>query len=71
MYLLLDSEYARNKFLMLLLRIDEICIPMTDNRGDVSGILKLIFVMLGKFAITAAYSTIYLYSAEIFPTAVR
>ncbi|KAK7115925.1 organic cation transporter protein-like [Littorina saxatilis] len=33
--------------------------------------LKLVFVMLGKFAITAAYSTIYLYSAEIFPTAIR
>ncbi|KAK7489264.1 hypothetical protein BaRGS_00019516 [Batillaria attramentaria] len=33
--------------------------------------LKLAFVMLGKFAITASYSTVYLYSAEIFPTAVR
>ena len=56
---------------MLLLQIYEISIPMTHNGGDVSVILKLIFVMLGKFAITAAYSTIYLYSAEIFPTAVR
>ncbi|PVD18674.1 hypothetical protein C0Q70_21224 [Pomacea canaliculata] len=35
------------------------------------GLLKLGFVMLGKFGITAAYSTIYLYSAEIFPTAIR
>ncbi|KAL8589119.1 hypothetical protein ACOMHN_017282 [Nucella lapillus] len=33
--------------------------------------LKLVFVMVGKFAITAAYSTIYLYSAEIFPTVIR
>ena len=34
-------------------------------------LLKLAFVMVGKFAITAAYSTVYLYSAEIFPTAIR
>ena len=33
--------------------------------------IKVGFVMLGKFAITGAYSTIYLYSAEMFPTCVR
>ena len=33
--------------------------------------LIITLAMLGKFGITGAYSTVYLMSAEIFPTAVR
>ncbi|GFN80514.1 solute carrier family 22 member [Plakobranchus ocellatus] len=33
--------------------------------------VRLTFVMMGKFAITGAYTTVYLYSAEIFPTSIR
>ncbi|RUS91567.1 hypothetical protein EGW08_000682 [Elysia chlorotica] len=33
--------------------------------------VRLTFVMLGKFAITGAYTTVYLYAAEIFPTSIR
>ncbi|KAK3802250.1 hypothetical protein RRG08_004538 [Elysia crispata] len=33
--------------------------------------VRLTFVMMGKFAITGAYTTVYLYAAEIFPTSIR
>ena len=35
------------------------------------GPLIIIFAMIGKFGISGAYSTVYLYSTEIFPTVVR
>ncbi|XP_005089749.1 solute carrier family 22 member 5 [Aplysia californica] len=41
-----------------------------EASSGMSGV-KIGFVMLGKFAITGAYTTVYLYSAEIFPTCIR
>ena len=33
--------------------------------------LLIILSMLGKLAITSSYGTVYIYSAELFPTSVR
>ena len=43
------------------------CIPA----GFASGTLQLILVLIGKFGASAAFSLIYVYTAELFPTEVR
>ncbi|XP_053319371.1 organic cation/carnitine transporter 2-like [Spea bombifrons] len=35
------------------------------------GILSIVLVMLGKFGITSAFSMVYVYTAELYPTVVR
>ncbi|XP_063301329.1 organic cation/carnitine transporter 2-like [Pelobates fuscus] len=35
------------------------------------GILSLVLVMLGKFGVTSAFSMVYVYTAELYPTVVR
>ncbi|XP_050401906.1 organic cation transporter protein isoform X1 [Patella vulgata] len=47
-----------------------VCPVSTDNGTSLIW-LKITFFMISKFAITGSYSTVYLYSAEIFPTVVR
>ena len=43
------------------------CIPA----GFTSGTGQLILVLIGKFGASAAFSLIYVYTAELFPTEVR
>nr|KAG5701350.1 hypothetical protein BaRGS_006124 [Batillaria attramentaria] len=42
----------------------------TDDGTDLTA-LKTTLVMVGKFGITGSYAALYLYGAEIFPTAIR
>ncbi|CAH2277013.1 solute carrier family 22 member 5 [Pelobates cultripes] len=35
------------------------------------GILSIVLVMLGKFGVTSAFSMVYVYTAELYPTVVR
>ncbi|XP_059179046.1 organic cation transporter protein-like [Physella acuta] len=44
---------------------------ISEKASDGLNDLRIAFVMIGKFAITGAYTTVYLYSAEIFPTSLR
>lgn len=42
------------------------CILISDLRA-----LSILLVMLGKFGITSAFSMVYVYTAELYPTVVR
>ncbi|XP_041370467.1 organic cation transporter protein-like [Gigantopelta aegis] len=46
-------------------------VPEYTESGVSLQSLKIGLVMLGKFGITGSYSTVYLFSAELFPTVVR
>lgn len=42
------------------------CVWISDLRA-----LSILLVMLGKFGITSAFSMVYVYTAELYPTVVR
>ncbi|XP_052766824.1 organic cation transporter protein-like [Mya arenaria] len=54
-----------------VMNIVTIFVPAETASGVNLQPLTITFAMIGKFGITGAYSTVYLMSAEIFPTSVR
>ncbi|KAK3588633.1 hypothetical protein CHS0354_021503 [Potamilus streckersoni] len=54
-----------------VMNIATVFIPQETDAGTDLRPLVITFVMIGKFGITGAYSTVYLYCTEIFPTVVR
>ncbi|XP_005090349.2 organic cation transporter protein [Aplysia californica] len=51
--------------------IAALLLPATAGDGSSLEWLQITLVMIGKFAVTGSYSTIYLYAAEVFPTVIR
>ena len=47
------------------------CMAMMFIDKDEDQLLSIVFPLAGKFALTGGYGGIYVYSAELFPTAIR
>ncbi|CAG5119100.1 unnamed protein product [Candidula unifasciata] len=58
-------------FLLMCGVMNIIAVLITEDATSGLSHLRIACVMVGKFAITGGYTTVYLYSAEIFPTSVR
>ncbi|KAL0967341.1 hypothetical protein UPYG_G00251030 [Umbra pygmaea] len=56
---------------MLFLAVGGLACLLTGFLSDDMSITRSVLAMVGKFGITASFSIIYIYSAEVFPTVIR
>ncbi|XP_069138043.1 organic anion transporter 3-like [Argopecten irradians] len=77
MELLLINRIGRRKTCILFhviagiaLTVSTICRTLSDGVGTI-GAISLVFNLVGKFGITGSFSTIFLYTPELYPTNLR
>ncbi|XP_047996361.1 organic cation transporter protein-like [Leguminivora glycinivorella] len=69
--LLVLDKFGRKKILILMYILSAcLCIGLSFIPKD-QKLLSLITYLSGKFSITVAYSSVYIYVSEVFPTSVR
>ncbi|XP_033751011.1 solute carrier family 22 member 5-like [Pecten maximus] len=77
MELLLINRIGRRKTCILFhviagiaLTVSTVCKTLSDGAGTL-GAVSLVFNLVGKFGITGSFSTIFLYTPELYPTNLR
>ncbi|XP_060085901.1 organic cation transporter protein-like [Ylistrum balloti] len=77
MELLLINRIGRRKTCILFhviagiaLAVSTICKTLSDGAGTL-GAVSLVFNLVGKFGITGSFSTVFLYTPELYPTNLR
>ncbi|XP_033115530.1 organic cation transporter protein-like [Anneissia japonica] len=80
-WLLSQGEFSKAEaIIQRAAKVNKVTIPQNifDDKEEHSipfltdpGVFRVAVAMAGKFAITAAFSIVYIYSAELFPTPVR
>lgn len=61
----------RNYSVMVLTTAGTACLAIIPFSFGEYTIMRIILAMIGKFAITSAFDSVYVHSSEIFPTIVR